>query len=213
MQCLQVVAQWNFCFSTLLSKNIKNQAKLHRKIHIGSTIKVSFKHLEVLKFPKYSELWYHDYISLPYPINLLSGIIFNCRYTGAFFVWFVGYFFSIGHLLTDLFGEWIKNEYWGKVLSLVLFLCLWQKPVRCLVLEQGSCRKKKNRSYGCDSWILAHIVGFSPFPFTIRSLCLARHHTFPQVVTNCVFLISGVLTRDSRVWFAEVLSVHSCNWS
>lgn len=192
-------------------KKHKKQAKLHRKIHIESTVKVSFKHLEVSKFPKHSELCNHDYISLPYCINLLSDTIFNCRYT--IFGGFVGYFFSTGHLLTALLWEWIRNENWGKVLFLILFLHLLQKPVRCIVMEQGGCRKKKNKSYGYRSWIPAHTVGFSPFPFTIRSPCLARHHTFPQVVTNCVFLISGVLTGDSRVWFAEVLNIHSCNWS
>lgn len=81
MQCLQVLTWWNFCFFTLLSKKHKKQGKLHRRIHIESTIKVSFKHLEVLKFPKHSELCNHDYISLPYPINLLSDTIFNCRHT------------------------------------------------------------------------------------------------------------------------------------
>lgn len=38
-------------------------------------LRISFKHLEVLKFPKHSELCSQDYISLPYPINFFSDTV------------------------------------------------------------------------------------------------------------------------------------------
>lgn len=79
-------------------------------------------------------------------------------------------------------------------------------------MEQGDCRTKKCQpihSVMIEYWLIR--IDFFIFPSTFQSLCFARDHTFPQVVTNCAFLISGVLTGDSRVWFAEMLSIHSCN--